>query len=77
MRTTINLEPDILLAVRKIADARAVSLGKAVSDLIRRGLDAGAATGPKASRRGFPVFPVAPGAPPLTLEDVKRDEDEA
>lgn len=76
MRTTLNLEPDILSAARKIADARAVSLGKAVSDLIRRGLEAGAATGPRASRRGFPVFSVAPGAPPLTLEDVKRDEDQ-
>ena len=77
MRTTLNLEPDVLRAVRKIAEARAVSLGRAVSDLIRRGLEAGVATGPKASRSGFPVFPVAPGAPPLTLEDVKRDEDEA
>lgn len=76
MRTTLNLEPDILSAARKIADARAVSLGKAVSDLVRRGLEAGAATGPRASRRAFPVFAVAPDAPPLTLEDVKRDEDE-
>lgn len=75
MRTTLNLEPDILSAARKIADARAVSLGKAISDLIRRGLEAGA-TGPRASKRAFPAFDVAPGAPPLSIEDVKRDEDE-
>jgi len=77
MRTTLNLEPDVLAAARKMASARAVSLGKAVSDLIRRGLDAGAYAGPKGAARAFPVFEVARGAPPLTLEDVKRDEDEA
>jgi hypothetical protein len=78
MRTTLNLEPDVLAAARKLASARAVSLGKAVSDLIRRGLDTGASAGsPKGAGRAFPVFEVARGAPPLTLEDVKRDEDEA
>ena len=77
MRTTLNLEPDVLAAARKIATARAVSLGKAVSDLIRRGLDAATAAGPKGSKRAFPVFPVERGAAPLTLEDVRRDEDEA
>ena len=77
MRTTLNLEPDVLAAARKLASAREVSLGKAVSDLIRRALDGGAPTGSKRSRRAFPVFEVARGAPPLTLEDVKRDEDEA
>ena len=77
MRTTLNLEPDVLAAARKLASAREVSLGKAVSDLIRRALDAGAPTGSKRSGSAFPVFEVARGAPPLTLEDVKRDEDEA
>ena len=78
MRTTLNLEPDVLAAARKVAGARAVSLGKAVSDLIRRGLDAAASAGApaKGPKRAFPVVHVAPGAPPLTLEDVQRGEDE-
>lgn len=77
MRTTLNLEPDVLAAARKIAGARAVSLGKAVSDLIRRGLDAGATVSPKGSLGVFPVFEAGRGAAPLSLEDVQRHEDEA
>lgn len=77
MRTTLNLEPDVLAAARKIAGARGVPLGKAVSDLVRRGLDAGAPAGAKGPARAFPVFEVGRGVAPLTLEDVKRDEDEA
>jgi hypothetical protein len=44
-----------------------------VSDLARRGLE----VRPKITRtRGFPVFQVPNNAPPVTLEDVRRDEDE-
>ena len=39
MRTTINLEDDVLRDVKKYADSRSVALGKAVSDLVRRGLN--------------------------------------
>ena len=74
MRTTVNLEADVLSAAKKIATARSVSLGKALSDLARRGLEAARPGGRKS---GFPVFDVPRGAAPLTLEDVKRDEDEA
>lgn len=38
MRTTLNLEEDVFSEVKRYADARSVSLGRAVSDLIRRGL---------------------------------------
>lgn len=72
MRTTINLEPDIFSAAKKIADAHSVTLGKALSDLARQGLET---VRPVARKRGFPVFTVPSGAAPLTLEDVKRDED--
>lgn len=80
MRTTLNLEPDVLAASRKIAEARSVSLGKAVSDLVRRALDVGTAGGKVLGRNGghaFPVFEVGRGAAPLTLADVQRHEDEA
>jgi hypothetical protein len=39
MRTTINIDDDVLPAVKKYADSRSVALGKAVSDLVRRGLN--------------------------------------
>lgn len=73
MRTTLTLEPDVFAAARKLAEARSESLGKVVSDLIRRGLEA---EPPVVSKSGFPVFKVSRKALPLTLADVKRDEDE-
>lgn len=73
MRTTLNLDPEVLSAARRIAAARSQSLGQAISDLVRRGLEVRAET---TARRGFPVFTVPKGAAPISLEDVKRDEDE-
>ena len=73
MRTTLTLEPDVFAAARKLAEARSESVGKVVSDLIRRGLESAP---PVRSTSGFPVFKVSRTASPLTLADVKRDEDE-
>jgi hypothetical protein len=74
MRTTLTLDPEIMSAVRQIAAARSQSIGEVISELARRGLEA---QGKTATRHGFPVFQVSKGARPLTLEDVRRDEDEA
>lgn len=73
MRTTANLDDDVLAAARSLARARSISLGKAISELIRRGLER---ERPLAEEDGFPVFRVRPGARPLTLEAVQRAEDE-
>ncbi|WP_147385756.1 antitoxin [Oleomonas cavernae] len=75
MRTTLNLEPDILNTVRKLASAREQSLGQVVSDLVRRGLEAPSPT-PRQTSSGFPIFKVPPGSPPLTIDDIRRDDDE-
>jgi len=40
MRTTLNLDDDVLLLVKQYASARRVSLGKALSELARKGLNA-------------------------------------
>lgn len=73
MRTTLSLDPDILQAARSLSRARSISIGAAVSQLARRGLEVerGGATD------GMPHFPVPPGARVFTLDDVKRIEDEA
>lgn len=42
MRTTINLEEDALIAARSVAQRQRISLGDAISELIRRGAAAGA-----------------------------------
>ena len=72
MRTTLNLDEDVLRAAKSLARLRAKSLGKVISDLARRGIHAGSAT---AQQGELPVFTVDPRARPLTLEDVKRIED--
>lgn len=74
MRTTLRLDPEILSAARRIATARSQSIGEVISELARRGLEARTKT---TARRGFPVFQVSRSAPPLTLEDVRSDQDEA
>ena len=43
IRTTINLEEDALMAARNFAQRERLSLGVAVSELIRRGSAAGSA----------------------------------
>jgi hypothetical protein len=74
MRTTLSIDPEILSAARQIAAARSKSIGEVISELARRGLEARGRTG---SRHGFPVFKVSIGASPLTLDDVRRDDDDA
>lgn len=73
MRTTLDLDSTALEAARQLAAHRAQSLGSVVSELILKGLQAGA---PVERKGGFPVFGAASGKP-ITLEDVKSGEDEA
>lgn len=41
MRTTVNLAEDALLAARHVAQRERISLGEALSELVRRGVQAG------------------------------------
>ena len=74
MRTTLSLDPEVLSAARQIAAAASKSIGEVISELARRGLEARYG---HATRKGFPVFHVADRARPLTLQDVRKDEDQA
>ena len=73
MRTTLTLDDDVILPARSLAHARGISLGAAVSELARRGLFG---AGSKSDEDGFPVFSVPPGARAISLEDIKRLDDE-
>lgn len=53
MRTTLNLADDALIAARNIARRERLSLGEAVSELIRRGTAAG---GPGSLARAQPTL---------------------
>ena len=77
MRTTLTINDDLIAAARSLAQARSESLGKALSDLARRGLNAAPGARRARSTSGFPVFVVpVGGAHPITLEGVRKAEDE-
>jgi hypothetical protein len=58
-RTTLSLDDDVLQEVKAYAKSRDVAIGKAVSDLVRRGLHA-----PLETRivNGFHVVKLPPGS---------------
>ena len=75
MRTTMNIDDDVLELVRALADARRISLGAAVSYLVRRGATARM---PHRIRNGFHTFAteLAPGMKRFGPEDIRRAMDE-
>jgi hypothetical protein len=73
MRTTLDVEEDVLLAARELAKRRGISVGKALSDLARQALTRQPTI---ATQHGLPVFPVQPQAGVVTLELVNRLRDE-
>lgn len=73
MRTTVDLDDDVLAAARALAAAERRSLGKVVSDLIRRGL----APRPVVDDDElFPLVRVSPTARPITPDLVRAALDD-
>ena len=78
MRTTLNLDPELLSTAKRLASSRSLALGDIISELAKKGLEAESqAQNRNGAKRksGFPVFKSAKGAPMIGLEDVKQDED--
>jgi hypothetical protein len=73
MRTTINLDDDVVSAVKQYAESRALGLGKAVSELVRRGITAPL---PTCTVNGLLVFDVPPDSPRVTTKKVRELEAE-
>ena len=69
MRTTLNLDDATLRLVKDYARQRSVPLGRAVSELVHRGL-----TTPMPTRivNGVHVVDLPPDSPLVTTEDVRR-----
>ena len=76
MRTTVDLDSDVLDAARNLSRQERISLGKAVSRLARRGLQSPSGPLPPGPRSRLPAFAVAEDAPAFGTEDVKRALDE-
>jgi hypothetical protein len=74
MRTTVDLEEDVLLAAKEIAKQRGSTLGQVLSDLTRQALTRRA---PVSTKHCLPLFPVQPDAGVVTLDLVNRLRDEA
>jgi hypothetical protein len=68
MRTTITLEDDAFAVAQAYAQARALKLGQAISELIRRG---GGERVPVRKESGVWVFDLPPDAPKVTARQVK------
>jgi hypothetical protein len=75
MRTTVELEDDILYAVEELAQQQGVSIGKVLSDLARQALTKQQPS--MTVRNGIPLFPIQPNAGSITLEVVNQLRDEA
>jgi hypothetical protein len=69
MRTTLNLDDDVLELLKEYAESRSVALSKAASDLVRRGL-----TAPVQTRmvNGFCTVVLPENSPQVTSEQVKH-----
>ena len=73
MRTTLNLDADVLEKAKDYAEGRELSLGAAVSELIRRGLDAKL---PTRIVRGLRVADLPKDSPRITSKQVRDLEAE-
>jgi len=73
MRTTLDIDQDVLMAAKEIAIQRGTSVGKVLSSLARRALTRPAEG---ATRNGIPIFPRQPDASIVTQELINRLRDE-
>jgi hypothetical protein len=69
MQTTVDIDPDVLDAARKIAERRNTTLGAVISELLRHSLRAEPESG---IRNGIRLFPEAFDAQTVTPQIVKN-----
>ena len=73
MRTTLDIDEDILIYAKEMARSRGVSAGKVVSELARAALTP---REERETRNGVPLLPLRPGGQVVTLELVNQLRDE-
>ncbi len=75
MRTTLDIDDDILQAAKEIAATEGRTAGKVLSELARKGLTP--LRQKVRVRNGVPLLqPPAPGTPPMTMKRVNELRDE-
>jgi len=73
MRTTLNIEEDVLLAAKEIARQKGMTVGRVLSDLARKSLTRKSSV---MKKDGLPLFPIQTDAGIVTLEFVNQLRDE-
>jgi hypothetical protein len=71
VRTTVTLDDDVLELARRQARLRRQSLGKTLSELVRRGLTAPT---PAQDKDGLVMFRLPADSPIVTTQEVRRLE---
>jgi hypothetical protein len=75
VRTTLDLDPDVLQAAKELAELHGTTAGKMISELARRGLERTPGRG--AIRNGVPLMPQqATGTARMTLARVNELRDD-
>ncbi len=74
MRTTLDIDDDVLSAAKEIAVQRNQTAGKAISDLLRLAMNPTRTT---SIRNGIRLIDRPAGAPLTTMAEVNRLRDEA
>jgi len=70
MRTTLDIDDDVLNAAKELAALRKTSAGSVLSELARQALRG--KDGDRTMRNGVPLLPPCDGARPVSSEDVER-----
>ena len=73
MRTTLNIEDDVLQAAKELAQREGLTAGQMISKLARRGLNTSNSTVAATAlteRNGVPVFP--PSGQIVTLKKIRK-----
>jgi hypothetical protein len=76
MRTTLDLDEDVLQAAKELASVRGHTTGQVISALARKGLES-RSVGRARVRNGVPLLQTRPGSPRLTLKVVNALRDDA
>jgi len=74
MRTTLDLDEDVINAAKELASARGTTAGRVISELVRKALQGGP---PARVRNGVPLLPRRPGSAPrptMHLVNSLRDD---
>ncbi|MCB0006716.1 MAG: CopG family transcriptional regulator [Anaerolineales bacterium] len=74
MRTTVNIDDDVLDAIRELARRKRLTMGQILSDLARQSLTRHIKAD---TRNGVPLFPAPPGGEPVALELVNVVQNDA